>query len=76
MQRQRRDFVVASPSNTLCFLRLLAKAFGVAFCKNACCGGTRKSTKVSEGTEGLAFEAQIEPLFSLLARESVGSCLL
>jgi len=33
MQRQRRDFVVTSPPQTLCFLCSLAKAFGVAFCK-------------------------------------------
>ncbi len=39
-------------------------------------GGTRKSTEGNEGNEGLVFEAQIEPLFSLLARESVRSCLL
>jgi hypothetical protein len=32
--------------------------------------------KSTESTEGLVFEAQIEPLFSLLARESVRSCLL
>jgi hypothetical protein len=47
MQRQRRDFVVTSPPQTLCFLCSLAKAFGVAFGKK-----TRKSTEGNEGNEG------------------------
>jgi hypothetical protein len=39
-------------------------------------GGKTESTEENEGNEGLVFEAQIEPSFSELARESVRGCLL
>jgi hypothetical protein len=64
---KRNEGVILAPKLDLRFLRLLAKAFGVGFCKNARCVGTRKSTEGNEGNEGfLVRTGKEKSLFPLL----------